>query len=69
MTKNGAPVFHVEDLAVLTYLGMARLTPRATSPEALQSVVDVGQTYFGGDVRKAEKIAAIREAYQLVGIT
>lgn len=69
MTKNGAPVFSVEDVAVLTYLGMARLTPRATFPEALQSVVDVGQTYFGGDVRKAEKIAAIREAYQLVGIT
>jgi Zn-dependent metalloprotease len=68
MTKNGARVFRVEDVAVLTYLGMARLTPRATFTQALQSVVDVGQTYFGGDLHKAEKIAAIRKAYQLVGI-
>jgi bacillolysin len=69
MTNNAAKVFSVEDVAVLTYLGMARLTPRATFPEALQSVVDVGQTYFGGDVHRTEKIAAIRNAYQLVGIT
>ncbi|MDR6417035.1 M4 family metallopeptidase [Pseudarthrobacter sulfonivorans] len=69
MSTNGARVFSVEDVAVLTYLGMARLTPRATFPAALQSVVDVGQTYFGGDVHRTEKIAAIRKAYQLVGIT
>ena len=68
LSKNGVPVFSVEDVAVLTYLGMARLTPRATFPEALQAVVDVGQTYVGGDAHKTEKIAAIREAYQLVGI-
>jgi Zn-dependent metalloprotease len=69
MTKDAGTVFSVEDVAVLTYLGMARLSPRATFPEALQSVVDVGQTYFGGDVRRTEKIAAIRKAYQLVGIS
>lgn len=69
VTEDGTRVFGVEDVAVLTYLGMARLTPLATFRESLQSVVDVGQTYFGGDVRKAEKIASIRKAYQLVGIT
>jgi Zn-dependent metalloprotease len=69
MTSNGSPVFSVEDVAVLTYLGMARLTPRATFPEALQAVLDVAQTYFGGNARKADKIDAIRSAYQQVGIT
>jgi bacillolysin len=69
LARNGSRVFSVEDVAVLTYLGMARLAPRATFPESLQAIVDVGQTYFGGDVNKADKINAIREAYQLVGIT
>jgi Zn-dependent metalloprotease len=68
MTKNGERVFRVEDVAVLTYLGMARLAPLATFAQPLQAVVDVGQTYFGGDTGKAE-IAAVRKAYQLVGIT
>lgn len=69
MARDGKRVFSVEDVAVLTYLGMARLAPLATFPEALQAVVDVGQTYFGGDLQKADKIGAIRKAYQLVGIT
>lgn len=69
MTKGGTRVFSVEDVAVLTYLGMARLAPLATFPDALQAVVDVAQTYFGGNVDKKDKIEAIREAYQLVGIT
>jgi neutral peptidase B len=62
-------VFSVEDVAVLTYLGMARLTPLATFSESLQAVVDVGRTYFGGDVNRKDKIDSIRKAYQLVGIT
>ena len=69
MKKNGARVFSVEDVAVLTYLGMARLTPLATFLQALQAVIDVAQTYFGGSPEKNDKIEAIREAYQLVGIT
>jgi bacillolysin len=69
IAKNGAQVFTVEDVAVLTYLGMARLTPLATFSQALQAVVDVAQTYFGGSPDKNDKIAAIREAYELVGIT
>ena len=69
MTKGGTRVFSVQDVAVLTYLGMARLTPLATFPDALQAVVDVGQTYFGGNANKKDMIEAIREAYKLVGIT
>lgn len=69
MTKGGARVFTVEDVAVLTYLGMSRLTPLATFTQALQSVVDVAQVFFGGDLDRKEKIEAIREAYRLVGIT
>jgi bacillolysin len=69
MTKVGTRVFSPQDVAVLTYLGMARLAPLATFSEALQAVVDVAQTYFGGNVDKKDKIEAIREAYKLVGIT
>jgi Zn-dependent metalloprotease len=68
LEKNGARAFTVEDVAVLTYLGMARLTPRATFTDALQAVVDVAQTYFGGHVDKKSKVDAVREAYQMVGI-
>jgi len=68
MTGGGARVFTVEDVAVLTYLGMARLTPLATFSAALQAVVDVAATYFGGSTERDAKIAAIREAYRLVGI-
>lgn len=69
MTKGGARVFPVEDVAVLTYLGMARLTSLATFSEALQSIVDVAHVYFGGELNKKDKIDAIREAYDNVGIT
>ncbi|MGH3693637.1 MAG: M4 family metallopeptidase [Pseudonocardiaceae bacterium] len=69
MTKDGTRVFSVQDVAVLTYLGMARLAPLATFSDALQAVVDVAQTYFGGNVDKKDKIETIREAYQLVGIS
>lgn len=69
MTKADTRVFSVQDVAVLTYLGMARLAPLATFTDALQAVVDVAHTYFGGNADKKDKIEAIREAYQLVGIT
>jgi bacillolysin len=69
MTKGDTRVFSVEDVAVLTYLGMARLAPLATFSEALQAVLDVAQTYFGGSPDRKDKIEAIREAYRLVGIT
>ena len=35
---------------------------------ALQAVVDVARTYFGGSAERDDKIAGIREAYRLVGI-
>ena len=69
MKKGGIRLFSVQDVAVLTYLAMARLAPLATFTDALQAVVDVAQTYFGGDADKKDKIEAIREAYSLVGIT
>jgi Zn-dependent metalloprotease len=69
MTDGGGRTFTVEDVAVLTYLGMARLTPLATFEQALQSVLDVARTYFGGHPDKAAKLGAIRKAYGMVGIT
>ncbi len=68
ITVDGTRVFTVEDVAVLVYLGMARLAPLATFAAARQAVVDVGMTYFGGSTDRAAKIAAIREAYDRVGI-
>lgn len=68
MTTDGTRVFTVEDVAVLTYFGMVRLSSLATFPEALQSILDVARTYFGGDANRQDKIDAIRQAYQLVGI-
>ncbi len=62
-------VFTVEDVAVLTYLGMARLAPLATFSQALQSVLDVARTYFGGHPDKQAKLAAVGDAYAAVGIT
>lgn len=69
MTNGADRVFTVQDVAVLTHLGMTRLAPLATFSDALRAVVDVGQTYFGGGADKKDKIEAIRQAYQLVGIT
>jgi Zn-dependent metalloprotease len=68
-SRNGQRVFTVEDVALLTYLGMTRLAPLATFTDALQAIVDVAQTYFGGDPNKKIKIDAIRDAYGQVGIS
>jgi neutral peptidase B len=68
MTQAGGRVFTVEDVSVLTYLGMARLAPRATFDDALQAVVDVAETYFGGRLDRKDKVDAVRQAYARVGI-
>jgi Zn-dependent metalloprotease len=60
---------HPAHVAVLTYLGMSRLSPRATFTEALRAIVDVAMTYFGGGPDRDAKVASIREAYRLVGIS
>ncbi|MGA5300425.1 M4 family metallopeptidase [Nucisporomicrobium flavum] len=69
LTEKGQRVFTVEDVAVLTYLGMARLVPLATFSQALQAIVDVALTYFGGSPDRDAKVAAIRGAYAAVGIS
>ncbi|MEV4703438.1 M4 family metallopeptidase [Actinoplanes sp. NPDC049316] len=69
MTEGGHRVFTVQDVAVLTYLGMARLVPLATFSQALQAIVDVALTYFGGSPDRDTKVAAIRSAYAAVGIS
>lgn len=68
MRENGARVFTVQDVAVLVYLGMTKLTPLATFAHALQAIVDVALTYFGGSPQRDARIAAIRRAYADVGI-
>jgi Zn-dependent metalloprotease len=65
---NGTRVLTVTEVAVLTYLGMARLTRLATFSDARQSMLDVAQTMFGGNPNKQDKLDTIRKAYDLVGI-
>lgn len=67
-SRNGQRVFTVEDVALLTYLGMTRLAPLATFTDAVAAVVDVAQSYFGGDRNRQVKIDAIRDAYGRAGI-
>ena len=68
LKRNGARVLTVVEVAVLTYVGMARLSRLATFRDARQSVLDVAQTLFGGDPNKQDKLDTIRQAYDLVGI-
>jgi Zn-dependent metalloprotease len=68
LKRNGARVLTVVEVAVLTYVGMARLSRLATFGDARQSVLDVAQTLFGGDANKQDKLDTIGQAYDLVGI-
>jgi hypothetical protein len=58
--------FIVEDVAVVTSLGMAA-APLATFSAVLQSATDGARTYFGVAPRARRHIAATREAYRLDG--
>ncbi len=67
-SRESTRVFSVQDAAVLLYLGMARLAPLADFSDALQAVVHVAETFYGGAADRKEKVAAVRQAYGLVGI-
>jgi Zn-dependent metalloprotease len=68
LSDGTSTMFSVDDVAVLTYLAMARLTPMATFADALQAMVDVAWTYYLGSAERDARIDAIREAYRRVGI-
>ena len=63
-----AALFTPSDVAVLYYLCLIRLNATATFPAALTVLINVASTYFSADVARAEKVAAIRNAYDQVGI-
>jgi bacillolysin len=65
---DASRIFTVDDVAILTYLAMARLPPMATFADALQAMVDVAWTYYLGCADRDARIDAIREAYRRVGI-
>jgi bacillolysin len=62
--------FTVDDAAVLLYLALTRLPPRATFADCRATLVSVARTYYSGDLAEAEgKVAAIRAAYDAVGVS
>lgn len=63
------PVFPVEDAAVLFYLTLIRLAPKANFVGTREMMVDNAKTMYAGDVESRDrKIAVIEEAYDAVGI-
>lgn len=62
-------MFSPKEVALLYYLTMTRLGQLADFSATLQTLVNVAGTYFAGDGRRNEKLAAIRAAYAAVGIS
>jgi bacillolysin len=69
-TEGGNLVFAPREISYLYYLTLTRLSPMATFGETLDTLISVAQTYYGGDPPTMDKkVAAIRAAYQAVGIS
>lgn len=67
--ENGHYVFSPRDVAVLYYLCLTRLNSLATFQKVLQTLVDIGNTYYAGDtVKRNRRIQYIRNAYKKVGV-
>jgi bacillolysin len=69
MKEDDERHFPVEDAAVLLYLCMVRISAIATFDDALQTLIGIAKTYYGGESEvRGRKVAAIVEAYARVGI-
>jgi Zn-dependent metalloprotease len=65
----GNRIFSAREFAILYYLTLTRLNQQATFTKALQVLLDVTATMYAGDADvRQQKLAAIRHAYQAVGI-
>ncbi len=67
-TQDGSYLFEPKDVAVLYYLALQRLGRLATFKKALAALLDVATTFYGDPTDRAERVAAIGEAYRSVGI-
>lgn len=68
--ETGKMVFPAQEVAVLYYLCLSRLGNTATFTDALQTLVDVANTFYAGEQpeNKKKKIKYITDAYEKVGI-
>ena len=66
---DGQYRFPAKELAAFYYSTLQRLTAQATFSETLQTMRDINATYHAGDPElAATQIAALEDAYRLVGI-
>src|SRR6185436_15390547 len=65
----GAFLFTPTEVATLYYLALSRLASAATFHDARENLITVAETYFPNPVDRDPRVAAIRGAYDRVGIT
>jgi bacillolysin len=65
---KGHAYFTLRDVAVIYYSCLIRLNSTATFNGAFTILIDVANTYLSADSKRAEKVAAIEDAYRQVGI-
>jgi bacillolysin len=66
--SNNARVFTPKEVGVLYYLCLSRLSSLAQFSDVRQGVLDVAAIYFPNPAKQAACLAAIRAAYDAVGI-
>lgn len=64
----GGYLFSPGEVAVLYYLTLQRLSRLATFRKTVAALVDVATTFYGDPPVRAARLAAIKDAYQRVGI-
>lgn len=65
---DGSAVMTPREVAVLYYLTLQRLDRLATFRQTRATLLNVAATYFLGDPENDEKLGAIKDAYDAVGI-
>ena len=68
-TKDGDFLFTPREAATLYYLTLQRLSSSATFLEARDNLITVTETYYPDAAERDVRTAAIRDAYERVGIT
>lgn len=64
----GNPVFPPSEVALLLYLALTRLTPTSDFSACRRTLENVASVYYANHANKQQKLGAIRDAYDLVGI-
>jgi Zn-dependent metalloprotease len=67
--SDGQRVLSVEDVAVILYIALTKLTETAQFTDLRAAALQTARTYFRGSENSAEKVSAVEDAYDAVGIT